>query len=317
MISHERDNFMKKPILVTGSPRSGSTWVGQMLASSARVAYLHEPFNPDNYRRGRCKAHFKNRFYYVCDENKERYKDPIDSLLRYKYQWVTEISYIKSARDIGRLLRDSSLYAMYRFLNARPLIKDPIAIFSAEWLAREFNMDVVIMIRHPAAFAASIKRKNQPFRFAEILDQPLLMRDYLAPFAHEMEAMREGGRDRIDEAILLWRMIYTQVQRYQKKYPDWIFIRHEDLSQDPLHRFRDLYEKLNLSYTNSAEKALRFHTSGSREKIIGGNNISMDSVANIRSWKKRLTIEEIERVKMGTEDVCSHFYSEEDWFGDE
>ena len=32
-----------KPILVTGSHRSGSTWVGKMLATSPSVNYIHEP----------------------------------------------------------------------------------------------------------------------------------------------------------------------------------------------------------------------------------------------------------------------------------
>ena len=31
------------PILVTGSHRSGSTWVGKMLSVAPHVAYIHEP----------------------------------------------------------------------------------------------------------------------------------------------------------------------------------------------------------------------------------------------------------------------------------
>jgi hypothetical protein len=32
-----------RPILVTGSPRSGTTFVGRMLALSPGVHYIHEP----------------------------------------------------------------------------------------------------------------------------------------------------------------------------------------------------------------------------------------------------------------------------------
>ena len=38
-----------RPILVTGSHRSGSTWVGKMIASHPRVAYVEEPFNAHQY----------------------------------------------------------------------------------------------------------------------------------------------------------------------------------------------------------------------------------------------------------------------------
>ena len=42
-----------KPILVTGSHRSGTTWVGKMLAATGSVGYIHEPFNLKN-RPGIC-----------------------------------------------------------------------------------------------------------------------------------------------------------------------------------------------------------------------------------------------------------------------
>ena len=31
------------------------------------------------------------------------------------------------------------------------VMKDPVAVFSAPWLARHFDMNVVVMIRHPGA----------------------------------------------------------------------------------------------------------------------------------------------------------------------
>ena len=39
-----------RPILVTGSHRSGSTWLGQMIGASDAVGYIHEPFNIDRGR---------------------------------------------------------------------------------------------------------------------------------------------------------------------------------------------------------------------------------------------------------------------------
>ena len=34
-----------KPILVTGSHRSGSTWTGRIISAAPHVGYIHEPFN--------------------------------------------------------------------------------------------------------------------------------------------------------------------------------------------------------------------------------------------------------------------------------
>jgi LPS sulfotransferase NodH len=36
----------QRPILVTGAHRSGTTWVGKMLALAAGTGYAHEPSSP-------------------------------------------------------------------------------------------------------------------------------------------------------------------------------------------------------------------------------------------------------------------------------
>jgi hypothetical protein len=42
----------------------------------------------------------------------------------------------------------------------RLIIKDPIGALSSDWLARNFDLEVVVLVRHSAAFAASLKRLN-------------------------------------------------------------------------------------------------------------------------------------------------------------
>ena len=51
---------------------------------------------------------------------------------------------------------------------------------------------------------------------------------------------------------MLWNMIYGTVRRYQEDHPDWIFLRHEDISMDPAAHFRDLFEQLDLAFTPEA-----------------------------------------------------------------
>jgi hypothetical protein len=81
-----------------------------------------------------------------------------------------------------------------------PLIKDPIALFAAEWLADVFGVRVVVLIRHPAAFAASLKRLNWTHPFGDFLAQPLFMRDLLAPFEEDIRrfAAAELGTPTVD-----------------------------------------------------------------------------------------------------------------------
>ena len=169
------NNSNKKPILITGSHRSGSTWTGRMIALSNNVAYIHEPFNL-HHRPGICKAQFKYQFPYICNENEYPYLNHLKDCINFKYNFLEELKITKSLKDIVRAILNYSRFTKYRILRKRPLIKDPIAVFSAEWLAQRFNMDVVVLIRHPAAFAGSLKKVKWSHPFEHFIEQQLLMK---------------------------------------------------------------------------------------------------------------------------------------------
>jgi len=226
-----------RPILVTGAHRSGSTWVGRMIARSPAVRYVHEPFNPDAFRPGICAARFEREFTYVCAENAASYQDDLRRCLEFRYRFAEGLRTVRTAADAVRTARDLGRFAFSRWRKARPLVKDPHAVFSAEWLARTFGMDVVVMIRHPAAFVGSVKKARWAFRFGQFLEQPLLMQHHLRRFQTEIEAFATKTADIVDQGILLWNVIYDVILQYRNRHPDWIFVRHEDLSRDPVSRF--------------------------------------------------------------------------------
>lgn len=209
-----------KGILVTGSHRSGSTWVGRMIALSPLVGYIHEPFNIA-CRPGICSARFDYWFTYVCDENERIYYKSINNTIHFKYNLLAEIKASRQSRDILRLFRDYLHFTKCRFLNKIPLIKDPIAIFSAEWLVEKFNLVPIILIRHPAAFAGSLKKGNSTHPFDHFLKQPLLMKHHLSRFSGQIEEYADTEKDIIDQAILLWNMIHYMIKKYKERHSDW------------------------------------------------------------------------------------------------
>jgi LPS sulfotransferase NodH len=56
------------PILVTGTHRSGTTWVGKMLAADACTAYISEPLNV-LHRPGVFRPKVKYWYQYICEDN--------------------------------------------------------------------------------------------------------------------------------------------------------------------------------------------------------------------------------------------------------
>lgn len=301
------------PILVTGTHRSGTTWVGKMLAADPMTAYISEPLNV-LHRPGVFHAKVKHWYQYVCEDNESEYLTAFQELLEFDYHLWDEIRSLRSRRDFLRMGRDFLIFYNGLMRGQRALLKDPFAVFSTPWFAKRLNCKVVITVRHPAAFVSSLKRLNWPFDFQDLLDQPLLLRDHLGPYQAQMQSI--GPEDVIGQAALLWKLIYRSVHQACERNPDFIIVRHEDLSLDPVPGYRALYTSLGLEFTPRVEKTI-LHSSNSenpvelsRKRVHG---FKLDSRANLDNWKKRLTAEEIERVRTMTEDISTLYYSNAEW----
>src|SRR5215212_5808126 len=301
------------PILVTGTHRSGTTWVGKMLAADALTAYISEPLNV-LHRPGVFRVKVNQWYQYICEDNGKEYLPAFQDLLEFDYHLWDEIRSLRSRKDFLRMGRDFLIFYNGLMRGQRALLKDPFAVFSTPWFARHLNCKIVTTVRHPAAFASSLKRLDWLFDFQDLLDQPLLMRDHLEKYREEMQSMKVD--DVIGRSALLWKMIYCAVHETHEQNPDFIVVRHEDLSRDPVAGYRDLYQLLDLEFTPRVEKIILNSSSSenpvelSRKKVHG---FKLDSRANISIWKKRLSDEEINRIRKITEESSALYYSDAEW----
>jgi hypothetical protein len=307
----------QKPILVTGAIRSGTGWIGQILAGGRTpIGYIWEPFSP-LHRPGTLAVRWPHWFEYLCAENGEPHVAAIERSLAFRYDVGAELRSLRSAKDVGRMGRDVGRWRRYRAARAAPLYKDPIAVYSAGWLADRFDMDVVVITRHPCAFAASIKRLNWPYtaRFGDLLAQPLVMRDFLAGYEADLRAYSAREHDIVDQAILLWNIQTEAIARLrERRAGEWAFTRLEDYSRAPVERFRDLFAHMRLPWGDGVEALARAtsHPSNPAE-ASRPDSVRRDSATHITNWKRRLTAAEITRVRAGTERLWTQFYDESDW----
>jgi hypothetical protein len=281
-----------------------------MLAFAPGTGYVHEPFSPAT-RPGVSAAPFERYYTYVTPENEARYLPALERTLAFDYDWGAQLRGTPSVRDGLRAARDAASFARSRVLHARPVVKDPIALLSAPWLAERFGMRVVVLIRHPAGFAGSIRKRGMTFRFETLLDDERLVRERLAPFEDELREQVRAPGDFVDQAALLWRVLYATVADYRSEHPDWLFVRHEDLAAAPLLAFARLYSDLDLQLTPLAVRRIEKHSTGSADAKT--HDVRQDSRSTIGSWHKRLTAAELERLHDAVTDVSQHFYTEKDW----
>lgn len=165
-----------------------------------------------------------------------------------------------------------------------------------EWLHDTFGMEVIILVRHPAAFAGSLKKGQSTFPFEDLLDQETLMATKLTPFRESIMEMTRERHSVVEQAALLWSCLYHVVSEYRREHPSWQIVRYEDLVQDPVGWYKKLYRAVGLQWTERVEREIERRTK-----------------ANIDRWQDRLTAEEIDHVRETTRDVWKKFYAPSDW----
>ena len=305
----------RQPILVTGAHRSGTTWVGKMLAANERVAYVSEPLNV-LHRPGVMRTPVDRWYSYICADNEAEYLPALKETLALDYHLGEELASVRSWRDGLRMLRDGSTFVKGKMLNQRVLLKDPFAVFSAGWFADRLGCRVVLVVRQPAAFVSSLARLGWPFDLTDLLQQPLLMRDWLEPYRSEMEKILRDQDGLVAQASLLWVMIYAAVDRLSADYPDMLVVRHEDLSKYPEEGFRRLYLELGLAFNSKASQAILDSSAQGNPKQVSRKAVHttrLDSRANLANYKRRLDSNDLQLVRSLTMEAASRFYSPEEW----
>jgi len=273
---------LRHSILVTGSHRSGTTWVGRVLALADGIRYVQEPFNretnPDisGYR-------LQNMYAHAHDEDAET--------LRQRY---------------------------LNFLNPHPherlLLKDPIALFSAPWIQDEYGAQVVCMIRHPAGFVSSLIKWQWEFHFGYFTSQPVLMDSFDPEIRAQIEHYAMVRQEPILQACLLWKVIYRWVDKMKPTRRKWLLVRYEDLALHPVPQFRKLYRKLQLHWNDDIQASIESMSGEDKPSESDDPGFKARNAKAMRAvWWSRLTSDQIEIVRKETDPVWRKYYSKRDW----
>jgi hypothetical protein len=269
-----------------------------MLALGEDTVIAHEPFNiaPWYYALDGLAKYW---FTYAPALPKDAALAAFDKVLQRKAGRVFLRQQIQRWLPLGR--------------GGRLIVKDPIACVSSEWLANNFELEAVVLVRHPAAFAASLKRLQWEFPFDHLLEQDSLMEEHLQQYRSEIE---RRPTDIVEQAALLWKCLYSVLFTYADRNPNWIVRTHEQLSRQPVRELKRLYEILNLRWTTTVEDQIKSYTKvgnpiAAPEGVV--QQMTRDSDANTLLWKKTLTEEEIAHVYAITHDTASRYYTGEDW----
>lgn len=302
----------KNPILVTGSHRSGTTWIGKTISKNSRIQYIQEPFNV-SYPNKSLGLKLNNWFTHAeSSDQKEEIVSSFNNLLH--------ISPIKSAiekcksDELGArsILRFSKHFAL-ALLRPRILVKDPLALLSAGWLHETYDFHVICMIRNPFAFVNSVQTAGWDFDFSHLQQQDGLMSGLLSQFSQQIDMLCENQTrfDFIDRATILWTMLNTVVLTYQKQYPDWLFVRHEDIATAPHEGFERIFNHLELPLSRTVLRYIDMYTSNQNLKAPTSVFYQPRTPqSTLYAWKQQLSSRDISRIRASTADVGAQLYPE-------
>lgn len=298
-----------KPILVTGSHRSGTTWVGRMIALHPSVKYIQEPFNIE-YINPLFSYQFPFWFYYIRGGIEEK-----------KILWAYKKTLIRLSNPLILGMKDyvngdsrslktfTNLVNKHYALSVRILFKDPIALFSTEWLYKKINAQPICMIRNPVAFAGSLKKWDWQFDFNHFLQQKEML-SLLHPFQEKILAYSVVRPDIVKQATLLWNIFHYIISEYRKEHPEWLFIRYEDIAKSPIKYFQVIYEYLDLELTPDIKKAITM--SSARDNSAEANTPAFkprNAKDSLETWKTRLSPDEIRYIQNETKTIAQQFYT--------
>lgn len=307
-----------RPLLVTGLPRSGTSWVGKMLQASGEVVYVNEPLNPGHppgHSPGVLDATVTHRFQYICDDDDAQWRPAFERTVALRYGVGRELRANRGAYDLARMAKYATAFTAGRLKGRRALVDDPFAVLSTRWFAERLGTDTVLLVRDPVSLLGSWKKLGWTTHFHELLEQPLLVRDHLGPYVERMRAT-VGSPDWLARVALLWEATYASVAPLAEALPRVHLVRYEDLAGDPVPAFRDLYARVGLTWSPEAEAAVSAATTTAVAKtgshawtLRGGLSRTayrpMDSKAALTEFARRLSPEEATRVRELTADVAA------------
>lgn len=221
------------PILVTGSIRSGTTWLGRLLATCDNAFYLHEPFNPDSIWNGAFPTPVSH--FYIDPSFGGIYRGRFHRLLqlqpRFAGKWMDTIRTRKQRYITNRIKGFDPDRPV------TPIVKDPMALYSTEWLVESFDMTPVVLLRHPVSIMKSLLRLGWAEKLQGFVQygQPLLI-ERLA--ALDESFRRYGDKSAWAAETPLHRALnYVEfncrfIAAMKQAYPEWTFVSYEQLSGD-------------------------------------------------------------------------------------
>lgn len=252
-------------IILAGSGRSGTTWLGNIIAASPSMRIIFEPFD---YRHVPAASVLPLRAYARPTESYPDWAAFVGQALRGQLdnEWVNR--------------QGRRRWAWQR------LVKAIRANLMLGWIDHTFHPKIVFTIRHPCAVVLSRVKLQWDTHLDVFLGQPQLVADYLEPFVEVINRAQTP----LQQHTVTW-CIENLVPLRQLPDYDWIFCSYEQLYRNPQPEAERVLAGLGLRQSWFTRRAITKVTMVARP-----DSAILSNEDPLTAWKNKLTAQEIDEI---------------------
>lgn len=263
----EKDHDIEKAIILAGTGRSGTTWLGEILMNLLNYRLMFEPFNP---RKVNLFKDMPNKFYIPPNEDNEEYFGKFEQILTGSVgnRWINQDNRVFKPK--GRIIKT---------IRASLFIK---------WIRNNFPaVPIVYIIRHPCAVVLSRYRKGWAGKDLEIImKQDKLFEDFLNPYLDVI-----NNASTIYQKITCIWCIENYVALNSMKESDWVLTTYEDMVINP-----EIEVNKILKYCKIDMKADEDSIKSTSSLTVKKDSAIIEKEDPLKIWKKNLSQSEIEQI---------------------
>lgn len=279
------------PILKLSLPRSGSSWVGHILGSSPNALYLREPVTQSAILGGQTRK-------AVFHVDKDRPDPALQQYADSAFQGIPDFS--------PGILAIPTQWDLQTRTKKRVVIKEVNPLATRLFLSASAPQ-VIVLVRHPAAVALSHKRLG--WRIPHLTEVYASLRA-LENINTKRTPFLAGGADFWTDRGLMQGGCLYYVHRILDGYENCIFVRYEDLCEDPLSIFRSLFDFSGLKWSSQSKHLIEAKSPGDDRK--GPYSLSPNSRSMPHLWKNKVSADQATRLRAGFSYFDLPWYASED-----
>jgi len=269
-------------VVIVGAPRSGTTWLLELVRAHRSYKAINEPLLYGDTRR---TYGFEPRTYVHPEDEAQQSREYIENVLRGQIG-LAPVWHDESESRVERLLE--------HWRRDRVVVKFCRGNRMIHWLSCQFGTrPPVFIVRHPCAVVSSMMRFGAwtDSEHASLRVDGALRASTLPPrLEKRFGSLIEKAQTRVEELTLMWCIDHYVPLKHHREYGyPWVLAPYERLVVRGEEELRRITQALGIEATNRMMQKLREASSVS-------DRVRQTPAEQLSKWKRHLTDSQIDSV---------------------